>query len=414
MNSPRSSALNAQVSTTCWPCVLITFSDWPRRRRTAAPARRAGLQLVDGHRHLHWPGGAGFAFSWYGIPVIHKVVITTSALRTCRPCQGEERGAAQQRVLTTIARSDCTPRGERRAESGFGRDARGRARATFLHRRRGTRGDNGFVFRSGDTWTMSPAGCRGFWPSGFGGCRTRKARSTSGFPSGRTVRDPLCACRACGLPAPGARRIAMEPRLERQAGTGDGAEARRQAGGPDRGRGRDRPGHARDLGRRRRPGRDLRRRPGGARPAARRAAGGAGDPRRRRQGGGRRSPVRARPGAARRPRHPDQQRRHRRADRADRGDRARRLAALPRGQPHRPVSVRAARRADAQGRGRRLDRQFVLGRGPLRLRAPDAVLRLEMGRGRASPRRSRSSSGPIRSGSTRSARARSRATGSTG
>ena len=99
-------------------------------------------------------------------------------------------------------------------------------------------------------------------------------------------------------------------------------------------------------------------------------------------GGGCRPPVRARRGAARRPRHPDQQRRHRRADRADRGDRARRLAALPRGQPHRPVSLRAPRRADAQGRGRRRDRQSVLGRRPLRLRAPDPVLRLEMGGGR--------------------------------
>src|SRR5258707_430173 len=39
MNSLRSTALKAQVSTTCWPLVLTTRAFWPRRRRSALPWR---------------------------------------------------------------------------------------------------------------------------------------------------------------------------------------------------------------------------------------------------------------------------------------------------------------------------------------------------------------------------------------
>src|SRR5579863_6918462 len=44
MNSVMSSAQNDQVSTTCWPVVLMTRTVWPRRRRIALP-RRAGISI---------------------------------------------------------------------------------------------------------------------------------------------------------------------------------------------------------------------------------------------------------------------------------------------------------------------------------------------------------------------------------
>ena len=40
--SRRSAELNAQVSTTCWPAVLITLTIWPQRRCAALPLR-AGI-----------------------------------------------------------------------------------------------------------------------------------------------------------------------------------------------------------------------------------------------------------------------------------------------------------------------------------------------------------------------------------
>src|SRR5205823_3722819 len=43
-NSAMSPARNAQVSTTCWPNVLITRTAWPRTRRAALP-RRAGISI---------------------------------------------------------------------------------------------------------------------------------------------------------------------------------------------------------------------------------------------------------------------------------------------------------------------------------------------------------------------------------
>jgi len=42
MNSARESLLNAQVSTTCCPRVLITFTRWPAATRAAFPFR-AGM-----------------------------------------------------------------------------------------------------------------------------------------------------------------------------------------------------------------------------------------------------------------------------------------------------------------------------------------------------------------------------------
>ena len=42
MNSPGSEALNAQVSTTCWPWVLMTLTSWPASSRQALPWR-AGI-----------------------------------------------------------------------------------------------------------------------------------------------------------------------------------------------------------------------------------------------------------------------------------------------------------------------------------------------------------------------------------
>ena len=45
MNSPRSPALNAQASTTCWPFVLTTLTCWPWRMRAALP-RRAGISIM--------------------------------------------------------------------------------------------------------------------------------------------------------------------------------------------------------------------------------------------------------------------------------------------------------------------------------------------------------------------------------
>ena len=45
MNSRKSSALNAQVSTTCWPVVLITLTTSPLRRRAALPWR-AGISIM--------------------------------------------------------------------------------------------------------------------------------------------------------------------------------------------------------------------------------------------------------------------------------------------------------------------------------------------------------------------------------
>ena len=46
MNSARSSRLNAHVSTTCYPCVLITRTLWPRAMNAAFP-RRAGMVTTD-------------------------------------------------------------------------------------------------------------------------------------------------------------------------------------------------------------------------------------------------------------------------------------------------------------------------------------------------------------------------------
>src|ERR1051326_7804047 len=45
MNSRMSSVQNAQVSTTCWPCVLTILTVWPRRRRAALPLR-AGISIM--------------------------------------------------------------------------------------------------------------------------------------------------------------------------------------------------------------------------------------------------------------------------------------------------------------------------------------------------------------------------------
>src|SRR5271167_1992263 len=45
MNSRKSSALNAQVSTTCWPVVLMILTTWPRLRRAALPLR-AGISIM--------------------------------------------------------------------------------------------------------------------------------------------------------------------------------------------------------------------------------------------------------------------------------------------------------------------------------------------------------------------------------
>src|SRR5882724_8361425 len=44
MNSPRSARLNAQVSTTCSPCVLITVTICPAATIAALP-RRAGISI---------------------------------------------------------------------------------------------------------------------------------------------------------------------------------------------------------------------------------------------------------------------------------------------------------------------------------------------------------------------------------
>src|SRR5712691_4794289 len=44
MNSPRSPRLNAQVSTTCSPWVLMTVTTWPAATIAALP-RRAGISI---------------------------------------------------------------------------------------------------------------------------------------------------------------------------------------------------------------------------------------------------------------------------------------------------------------------------------------------------------------------------------
>ena len=57
--SPRSAALKAQKSTTCWPWVLTTLIAWPLSRRAARP-RRAGTVKTSLCSPM-WPAPPEFA-----------------------------------------------------------------------------------------------------------------------------------------------------------------------------------------------------------------------------------------------------------------------------------------------------------------------------------------------------------------